>query len=139
MSLYIFDTDVMTLYERMHPGLIRNIFHHILDDIQVSSITVEEQISGWFTMLRSAQDPQQIEVAHRRLASVVLSLGTWDIIPFTAAAELRFQDLRKRRLNVRGNDLRIAAIALEAGATVVTKNLRDFKRVPGLQCEDWSI
>ena len=43
------------------------------------------------------------------------------------------------KLNVRANDLRIAAIALENSAIVVSRNLRDFQRVPGLQVEDWSV
>ncbi len=42
-------------------------------------------------------------------------------------------------MNIGGNDLKIAAVALEAGGIVVTRNLRDFRRVPGLVCEDWSV
>jgi tRNA(fMet)-specific endonuclease VapC len=57
----------------------------------------------------------------------------------SARPQSRHRDLLRRRLNVAGNDLRIAAIALETGAGVVTRNLRDFNRVAGLQCEDWSI
>ena len=139
MSLFIFDTNMLTLFERMNPAVIRSIFYHIGDDIQACSITVEEQISGWFRLIRAAKTPQQVETTHKRLANAVKTLGAWDIIPFSAAAQSRYQALLRLHLNVKGNDLRIAAIALEAGATVVTANLRDFKRVPGLLCEDWSL
>jgi tRNA(fMet)-specific endonuclease VapC len=43
------------------------------------------------------------------------------------------------RLNVGRNDLRIASVALDLGATVVTMNRRDFGRVPGLPIVDWSV
>ncbi len=42
------------------------------------------------------------------------------------------------KLNVGRNDLRLAALALELGAIVVTDNIRDFVRVPGLSWIDWT-
>ncbi len=51
---------------------------------------------------------------------------------------IRYERLRTAHRNVGKNDLRISAIALEHGATVVTRNSRDFKQVPGLTIEDWS-
>ena len=119
--------------------VIRNVFHHLGDDICVSSITVEEQPGGWFAMLRAARTPQQIETAHLRLIQTVRSLATWEVLPFSVPAVARFQDLLRQRLNVSGNDLRIASIALEVGGTVVTRNRRDYGRVAGLRCEDWSV
>lgn len=139
MSLYIFDTDTMTLYERMHPTVLRNVFHHLADDIRVSSVTIEEQLTGWFSMIRIARTPQQVEAAHVRLTSTVQLLATWDVLPLTASAVVLYQHLARQRLSVGGNDLRIAAISLAAGATVITRNQRDFRRVPGLACEDWSV
>lgn len=139
MSLYLFDTDTLTLFGRMHPHVVRNVFHHLADDIRVTSISVEEQLGGWFAMIRAARTPVQTETAHARLTDTVRWLSTWDIVPFAATHAARYQDLLRRKLNVGGNDLRIAAIALELGATVVTRNLRDFGRVPGVKCEDWSV
>jgi len=88
-ELFILDTNVLTLYERMHPAVMKNIFHHFVEDIRVSSITVEEQVSGWFRLLRSAKSPQQLEAVHRRLSKAVSTLGTWEIIPLSAQAEMR--------------------------------------------------
>jgi predicted nucleic acid-binding protein len=45
--------------------------------------------------------------------------------------------LLSQKLNVSGNDLRIAAIALENGATVVTRMVRDFSRITDLSVENW--
>jgi tRNA(fMet)-specific endonuclease VapC len=138
VSLYVLDTDTLTLYQRLHPVVVRNVFHHLADELRLTSITVEEQLAGWIALIRGARTAQQIETAHTRLNEAVRLLANWEILPFTVAAVARYQDLLKLKLNVGGNDLRLAAIALEFGAVVVTRNRRDFGRVPGLQCVDWS-
>jgi tRNA(fMet)-specific endonuclease VapC len=51
----------------------------------------------------------------------------------------RFDHLPALRLNVGLMDSRLAAVGLENNLTVVTRNVRDFGRVPGLQIEDWSV
>lgn len=51
---------------------------------------------------------------------------------------IRYDGLRTQKLNVGANDLKIAAIALEHGLIVVTRNQRDYDRVPALVTENWS-
>lgn len=61
------------------------------------------------------------------------------IVPFDAAAAMQFdQLLLARSLRKIGRaDLLISAIALANRATLVTRNLRHFKQVPGLKLENW--
>lgn len=68
-------------------------------------------------------------------------LSQFRVVPMNESALYRYGRPKKIKpnLNVGGNDLRIAAIALEMGATVVTRNTRDFGRVPGLRIVDWSV
>jgi tRNA(fMet)-specific endonuclease VapC len=66
-------------------------------------------------------------------------LRNWNIVSFNAGAMTHYERLKGLRLNVRKQDARIGAIGLEWGAVIVTRNLQDFQRIPGLDCEDWSI
>ena len=58
---------------------------------------------------------------------------------FTVACEARNQLLRRLRLKVGSQDLRIAAVALVHQLTLITRNRRDFAQVPDLKLEDWSV
>lgn len=108
-------------------------------ELFISVITVEEQLSGWYALLRRARQPHDIAAAYDRLAASVALLAELPILRFPEPAVHRFKQLEAMKLNVTGNDLRIAAIALEHGAAVVTRNVRDFRRVPGLVVEDWAV
>jgi tRNA(fMet)-specific endonuclease VapC len=68
----------------------------------------------------------------------VQSLGRLPILNFSVAAQDRRDGLERHRLNVKRPDLSIAAIVLEHDATLVTRNVRDFQRIPGLKYENWA-
>jgi len=62
------------------------------------------------------------------------------VLSFDEAAAIEFRQLhQQQRIRVGTQDLRIAAIALANGCTIVTRNQRDFERIPGLTIEDWSV
>ena len=73
------------------------------------------------------------------MGATVHNLARWRILPYTEQAIARVDRLKGMRLNVRIMDLRIAAIVLEHSGTVVTRNVRDFQRVPNLPVENWAV
>jgi tRNA(fMet)-specific endonuclease VapC len=138
MSLYVLDTDTLQLYQDGHPLVLSRVQAVAPDSRAISVISVEEQLSGWYTVLRQAKGPQRLAWAYQRLAAVVRFLSAVQIIDFDEPAIQRYEQLRKSKLRVRKMDLRIAAITLERDATLVTRNVRDFQPIPGLRIEDWS-
>jgi tRNA(fMet)-specific endonuclease VapC len=139
VSLFVLDSDIVSLLEKGDVTVASRIASHPASEIAVPVIVVEEALSGWYTMIRKAKTPRQLALGYDELANAVSVLSGIRILPFSESAITRFHDLLKAKLNVRANDLRIAAIALEHQATVVTRNVRDFKLVPGLTVEDWTI
>ncbi len=60
------------------------------------------------------------------------------LLDFDGRAVAEYQRLHAARLRLGTMDLKIAAVTLASGATLLTRNSTDFSRVPGLHFEDWS-
>jgi tRNA(fMet)-specific endonuclease VapC len=138
MSLYVLDTDTLQLFQDEHPRVVARVESVAPGDLAISVVSVEEQVSGWYAQLRQAKRPERLAWAYRRLAATVRFLSRVQIVDFDEAAIQRYEELKKRKVKVGTNDLRIAATVLERDAILVTRNLRDFQKVPGLRIEDWS-
>jgi tRNA(fMet)-specific endonuclease VapC len=138
MSLYVLDTESVQLYQDGLPQMVRRVRAVAPSERAISIVTVEEQLSGWYAQLRQAKDSDRLAWAYRRLAATIRFLAQIEILDFDRPAIDRYEELRKRKLKIGKMDLRIAATVLERGAILVTRNLRDFRQVPGLQIEDWS-
>ena len=139
MSLFVLDTDTFSLYQDGDPLVITNILRHGGHRLSVAGTTVEEMLAGWLHRVRIARTDAERAFGYRQYAATIEALSGWPILPLTVAALSELARLVRLRLNVGGNDLKIAAVALTEGGTVVTRNLRDFRRVSGLACEDWSV
>ncbi|AWM36048.1 Ribonuclease VapC1 [Gemmata obscuriglobus] len=139
MALYLLDTTTLTLLQRRHTRVTAAVVAHATDTLGVTTVNVEEVVGGWFALLRRAKTTTQEGQAAQALADAMGLLARFAVLPTTEAALDRFDRLVKLKLNVGKMDLKMAAVALEVGATVVTNNARDFARVPGLSWEDWAV
>ena len=130
---YCFDTDVISATIKPPPPLhlIRRLATVPAAEQFTTSITVGELIYGARRVGR--------ESLTSRVEGVVR--GAQTVLPFDTVAARRFGEL-KAELERGGEplaepDLRIAAIAVSRGLTLVTRNVRHFRRVPGLVVENW--
>ena len=139
MSLFALDTDILSHYHAGHPVVRQNVAARPPGEVVLTVISVEESLSGWLAYIRRARRPDRLALGYERLARAVEALTGWTILPFPAAAITRFEQLTAMRLGVGAYDLRIGAIALEHNATVVTRNVKHFARIPGLAVADWSV
>jgi tRNA(fMet)-specific endonuclease VapC len=118
---------------------VRAVADHSGDEIVICTVIIDEILSGWYTMLRKAKTTQAQAQVHASLAESFEVLSRFSVIPMTQSSLEAARVLFKTGLNIGNSDLKIAALALELDATVVTNNIRDFSRVPGLKVEDWSV
>ena len=108
------------------------------DDIATSIISFHEHVQGWQAFLNRARKSHEIVQAYAKLEVVWRSFLKMNVLSFSAEALARFTELRRQCPRVQTMDLRIAAIALTTHSMLLSRNLRDFARVPGLVVEDWT-
>ena len=105
--------------------------------IAIPIVAVEEQLRAWLAQIHRSRTASAQIVPCRRLAKLIDFLSEWPIAGWGDEAANVFQRLRSQRVRIGTQDLKIAAIAIAEDALLLSANLRDFERVPGLRCEDW--
>jgi tRNA(fMet)-specific endonuclease VapC len=128
----LLDTNIcVPLINRTEPALRERLLAHRPDEIVLCSIVKAELAFGARNSIRVAENLDRLQ----RFCSAFQSFGFDD-----AAADhygsVRALLSREGRL-IGSNDLLIAAIALSRQAQLVTRNVGEFSRVPGLRVEAW--
>jgi tRNA(fMet)-specific endonuclease VapC len=138
LSLWVLDTDVLTLWLRGQETIGARVAATPPQQLSVTIITMEEVLGGWYTQIRQARDDQQLARAYQALHEAIEFSRSIRILPFDLPEIRRYRQLRTQHRRIGTNDLRIAAIVLEQQAILVTRNTTDFADISGLELEDWS-
>jgi tRNA(fMet)-specific endonuclease VapC len=140
---FLLDTDHISFIQRRsgpeHAALAARIAQHTLSDLAFSIISFHEQALGAHTFISRARTTADVVRGYALLSEIIQGFRAAPVLPFDAAAAVIFDDLQARRVRVATMDPRIAAIALSRGLVLLTRNTRDFSRVPALATEDWTV
>lgn len=139
MSLWILDTDHISLFQQRHPLVTQHINAVNPEEIAVTVITVEEQLRGRLNVIRRASSVDEVVSAYARLRATLEFFKSVKLLDFNQNAGTCYADLVSQRIRIGTKDLLIAAITLSVNGILVTRNHKDFVKVPNLKFEDWAI
>ncbi|EMA7596116.1 type II toxin-antitoxin system VapC family toxin [Salmonella enterica subsp. enterica serovar Kentucky] len=132
---YMLDTCICSFIMREQPeAVLKRLEQAVLrrHRIVVSAITYAEMRFGCTGKKASPRHAQLVDAFCSRLDAVL----AWDRAAVDATTEIRAV-LAAAGTPIGSNDAAIAGHAIAYGAILVTNNVREFERVPGLQYEDW--
>jgi tRNA(fMet)-specific endonuclease VapC len=132
MLRYMLDTNLCIRVLRDRPAAVRRRFNEESDGLSISTVVLTELLHGAAKSARPAENRRAVEDFAARLEVLAFDDGAAG-----HAADIRAVLERKGEV-IGAYDLLIAGHARSRGITLVTGNLKEFVRVDGLRCEDWT-
>lgn len=127
---FLLDTNTVIQIIAGHRGLISRLSRYAPGDFAISSVVMFELYFGAFNSKKISENLARIDA----LQIEVLSLSAIDA---RVAGSIR-ADLEAKGTPIGAYDLLIAGQAVARSLTLITGNVKEFRRVPDLNCEDWS-
>ncbi len=131
MLKYMLDTNIVIYVIKRRPVELLDQFNLHAGEMCISSITVAELMHGVEKSSKPEHNLRQVEDFTSRL----------EVLDYTNKAAAHYGDIRadleRKGTPIGVNDLHIAGHARSEGLTLVTNNLREFKRVEGLRVNNW--
>ncbi len=139
--MYLLDTDHLSVLERGGEGSerLRRRLHGIAqDEVAATIVSYEEQTRGWLSYIAKARSLEAQVVAYGYLQRHLQVFCAVPLLAFDLASAMQVEQLRKQHIRIGTMDLKIAGIALARNATLLSRNIADFQKIPGLRVEDWT-
>lgn len=108
-------------------------------DLAFCIISFHEQVLDCNSYLAQSKTSADVERGYRMFERVLSAFAAGPVLPFDGKASVVFDSMVSQHVRIATMDLRIASIALSQGLTMLTRNVRDFGKVPGLIIEDWTV
>jgi len=129
---YLLDSNaVVSFFRNARSKVVQRLILQQSGEVGVSSIVLHELFYGAFHGAQTSRSLQAIE-------ALQLEWVEFDLEDARASGEIR-ADLARRGLSIGPYDVLIAGQARVRGLILVTHNIREFNRVPGLVIEDWEV
>jgi tRNA(fMet)-specific endonuclease VapC len=132
MLQYMLDTNTCIQIMAARPATLLGRFNRHAQQLCISSITLGELHYGAEKSTRQAENLEAIEQFAARL----------DVQPFSPEAAVHYGEIRaeleRRGTPVGPYDMMIGAHARSEALIVVTTNVREFARMPGVRVETWT-
>ena len=131
--MYFIDTNMCIYFlKNTYPGMVKRWLSITPDKIKIPSIVKAELLTGAYKSVIKKEILRKLE----------FFLAPYEIITFTDEMTLCYAEIRskleKSGTVIGPNDLLIASITKHCGGTLITNNIREFKRIPGLKLENWT-
>lgn len=140
--MYILDTDTATLflhYADQYPNLRKKVESIPAQQIWISIVTVTEFMRGALNYLKKREQKGEFVIGFELASTLIADLKKLQILPFDDHAEKIYKAMPASVKRIGTRDCQIAAIAISLGFTVITRNTRDFQRIPDVQFVDWTV
>jgi len=132
MLEYMLDTNICIYVIKNRPAPLRERFDQLAEALCISTVTLGELLYGVEKSARRSHNLQAVEQFTARL----------EVLPFSAKAAAHFGQIRAELARVGrpcgAYDMLIAAHARSEGLMLITNNVREFERMPGLRIDNWA-
>jgi tRNA(fMet)-specific endonuclease VapC len=138
--IYMLDTDHFSILQRKAGAEYLRLSTWMAQftpvDFACCVVGLHEQVVGAHAFLNQAKNSARLIRGYELLGRLPRDYLAFPMLPFDAPSATIYDGLLAQNLGVKTMDLRLAAVALSRNLTVLTRNLRDFGRVPALKIED---
>jgi tRNA(fMet)-specific endonuclease VapC len=140
---YLLDTDHISFLQRRSSPEFTRLMARMKEfsaaDFALSIVSFHEQVLGAHNFINRSQTNTDTIRGYNLLLEIFQGFRIAPILLFDAEAVAVFDDLRNQKIRVSTMDLRIAAIAISRDLILLTRNVKDFSKIPNLLIENWTL